>query len=120
LQRETDSYFKTWGAAMSGFYQSRSLVTSIFLLHPMYVVSFGASKQILKTKVSIKLSIIDPFRLQKARVTAVHEDINVLVKNRLHNRRAGLTCTCRFSKGENVQQSRRNGSAQEEQNRIGK
>jgi hypothetical protein len=113
-------FAKTWGAEMSGFYQSRALVTSMFLLDPMYVVSFGASKQILKTKGSIKLSIIDPFRLQKARVIALHEDIDVLVKSRWDNRRVGLTFTYRFSKGENVQQSRRNGSAQEEQNRIGK
>jgi outer membrane receptor protein involved in Fe transport len=113
-------FAKTWGAEMSGFYQSRSLVTSMFLLDPMYVVSFGASKQIMKTKGSIKLSIIDPFRLQKVGVTALHEDIDVLVQNRWDNRRVGLTFTYRFSKGENVQQSRRNGSAQDEQNRIGK
>lgn len=113
-------FAKTWGAEVSGWYQSRSLMTSMFLLDHMYMMSFGASKQIMKTKGSIKLSVIDPFLWQKARVTAAHGDIDVLVNNRWDNRRVGLTFTYRFSKGENVQQSRRNGSAQEEANRIGK
>lgn len=113
-------FAKTWGAEVSGFYNSRNLMTSMFLLDHMYMMSFGASKQIMKNKGSLKLSIVDPFLWQKARVTAVHGDIDVLVNNRWDNRRVGLTFTYRFSKGENVQQSRRNGSAQEEANRIGK
>lgn len=113
-------FAKTWGAELSGWYNSRNLITSMFVLDQMYMMSFGASKQILKTKGSIKLSVIDPFRWQKVRVTAEHGDIDVLVNNRWDNRRVGLTFTYRFSKGENVQQSRRNGGAQEEANRIGK
>lgn len=113
-------FAKTWGAEVSGFYQSKSLVTSMFVVDPIYVVSFGASKQILKNKGSLKLSVVDPFRIQKVRVAIKHDNLDMVVKNLWDNRRVGLTFTYRFSKGENVNQRRRTGSAQEEESRIGK
>lgn len=60
-------FAKTWGAEMIGFYQSRSPVISMFLLDPMYVVSFGASMQIIKTKGSLNLasSILPACKKQK-------------------------------------------------------
>lgn len=111
-------FAKTWGTEVSGFYQSKMLATSMFLIKPMYVVSFGVSKQILKTKGSLKLSIIDPFRIQKSDVTINHSNIDMLVTNRWDNRRVGLTFTYRFSKGQAVQQRRRTSGAQDEQNRV--
>ncbi|HTF30797.1 MAG TPA: outer membrane beta-barrel family protein, partial [Flavitalea sp.] len=110
-------FAKTWGAEMSGFYQSKSLVTSMFIIDPMYVISFGFSKQIMKTKGMLKLSVIDPFRLQKVDVHINHSNIDMIVTNRWDNRRVGLTFTYRFSKGQNVQQRKRTSSSQEEQNR---
>jgi hypothetical protein len=111
-------FAKTWGAEMSGFYQSKTLATSMFVIDPMYVVSFGFSKQILKTKGSLKLSIIDPFRLQKTDVYINHSNINMLVTNRWDNRRVGITFSYRFSKGQAVQQRKRTTGAQDEQNRV--
>lgn len=112
-------FAKSWGAEMSGFYQSKSLVTSMFIIDPIYVLSFGFSKQIMKTKGMVKLSVIDPFRLQKVDVHINHSNIDMLVTNRWDNRRVGLTFTYRFSKGQNVQQRKRTSSSQEEQNRVG-
>jgi outer membrane receptor protein involved in Fe transport len=112
-------FAKTWGAEFSGWYQSKSLMTSMFIIDPMYVLSFGASKQILKNKGTLRLSIVDPFRLQKAVVDVQHSNIDMLVYNRWDNRRVGLTFTYRFSKGQAVQQRRQTGGAQDEQNRIG-
>src|SRR6218665_413720 len=112
-------FAKTWGAEFSGWYQSKSLVTSMFILDPMYVLSFGASKQILKSKGSLRLSVVDPFRLQKANVNVNHSNIDMLVTNRWDNRRVGLTFTYRFSKGQAVQQRRQTGGAADEQKRIG-
>jgi hypothetical protein len=112
-------FAKTWGAEVSGFYQSRSLMTSMFIIDPIYVLSFGASKQILKNKGSLRLSIIDPFRLQKANVWIRHDNIDMLVTNRWDNRRVGLTFTYRFAKGQAVQQRRQTGGASDEQKRIG-
>ena len=112
-------FAKTWGAEVSGFYQSRSLMTSMFILDPIYVVSFGASKQVMKGKGSLKLSVIDPFKLQKVTVDVAHDNIDMLVKNVWDNQRVGLTFTYRFSKGQAVQQRRRASGVQEEQNRAG-
>lgn len=111
-------FLKTWGAEASGFYQSKTLATSMFVIKPIYVVSFGFSKQILNNKGSLKLSVIDPFRIQKTDVLINHSNINMYVTNRWDNRRVGLTFTYRFSKGQNVQQRRRTTGAQEEQNRV--
>jgi hypothetical protein len=104
---------------MSGFYQSKTLATSMFVIDPMYVISFGFSKQILKTKGMVKLSVVDPFRLQKTDVSINHSNINMFVTNRWDNRRVGVTFTYRFSKGQAVQQRRRTSGAQDEQSRAG-
>lgn len=113
-------FAKTWGAEVSGFYQSRQLTTSVFVIDPIYAINFGASKQILKNKGTIRLSVIDPFQLQKVDVHIDHGNIDMTVLNTWDNRRVGLTFTYRFSKGQAVQQRKRSsGSAQDEQNRIG-
>lgn len=112
-------FAKTWGAEVSGWYQSKNLYTSMFVLDPMYVISFGASKQILNKKGSLKLSVIDPFRLQRSDVNINHGNIDMKVYNTWDNRRVGLTFTYRFSKGQNVQQRKQSGSSQEELKRIG-
>ncbi|MET0466456.1 MAG: outer membrane beta-barrel family protein [Chitinophagaceae bacterium] len=129
LQKEIFGYFfnvnnqfkfaKTWGAEVSGFYQSRFLYTSMFIIEPMGVISFGASKQILNNKGSLKLSINDAFFLQKSNVDIRHGNINMRVENSWDNRRVGLTFTYRFSKGQAVQQRKQSGSSQDEQRRIG-
>jgi|SRR6218665_603468 len=129
LKTDVNAYFfnfnnqfkfaKTWGAEVSGWYQSKTLYTSMFILDPIYVISFGASKQILKNKGSLKLSVIDPFRLQRSDVNINHSNIDMRVYNTWDNRRVGLTFTYRFSKGQTVQQRKQSGSSQDEQRRIG-
>lgn len=112
-------FAKTWGAEFSGWYQSKSLMTSMFVIDPMYILSFGASKQVLKNKGTIRLSIVDPFRLQKADVNIQHGNIDMFVHNTWDNRRVGLTFTYRFSKGQAVQQRRQTGGSADEQRRVG-
>jgi outer membrane receptor protein involved in Fe transport len=113
-------FAKTWSAEVSGFYRSRALETGMFLIEPMGVISFGFGKQILKNKGSLKLSITDPFYIQKAKVFIDFGNIDAVVLNKWDNRRIGLTFTYRFSKGEGAQaQRKRASSAQEEQNRVG-
>ncbi len=109
----------TWGAEISGFYQGKALETSMFIIDPMYQLSFGASKQIMKKKATLKLSVIDPFEFQKVNVKVVHDNIDMFVTNRWDNRRVSLTFSWRFSKGQSVQQRKGSGSAQDEQRRIG-
>ena len=113
-------FAKTWSAEVSGFYRSRALETGMFLVEPMGVISFGFGKQFLKNKGSLKLSITDPFYIQKAKVFIDFGNIDAMVLNKWDNRRIGLTFSYRFSKGEGAQaQRKRASSAQEEQNRVG-
>ncbi len=112
-------FAKTWGAEFSGWYQSKSLITSMFVLEQMYVLNFGFSKQVLKNKGTLRLSVQDPFRMQKADVGINHSNIDMRVLNYWDNRRVGLTFTYRFSKGQSVQQRRQTGGATDEQKRIG-
>ncbi|TDH20669.1 TonB-dependent receptor [Segetibacter sp. 3557_3] len=112
-------FAKTWTAEVTGFYRTRSQETGMFLIEPMGVVSFGFGKQLLKNKASLKLSVTDPFYIQRTTVIIDYGNIDAVVYNRWDNRRVGLTFTYRFSKGENIQQRRKSSSAQEEQNRVG-
>lgn len=113
-------FAKTWIAEVNGFFRTNTLETGMFLIRPMGVVSFGLSKQVLKTKGTLKLNIYDPFYLQQARVVIDYQNIDAYVTNRWDNRRVGINFTYRFSKGQNApQQRKRTSSAQEEQNRVG-
>lgn len=113
-------FAKTWSAEVSGFYRSKSQDAGMIVAEPMGVVSFGASKQILKGKGTLRLNVSDPFYIQKFRGYTVFDDINLHVNNSWDNRCVGLSFTYRFSKGQNAQpQRRRTGSAQDEQNRVG-
>jgi outer membrane receptor protein involved in Fe transport len=111
---------KTWGAEASGFYRSKMQDGGLIIAEPMGVVSFGFSKQILKTKGTIKLALNDPFYIQKFRGYTKFGAIDTRIYARWDNRRVGLTFTYRF--GSNQQagpQRRKTGSAAEEQNRVG-
>ncbi len=112
-------FAKTWTAEVTGFYRTRSQETGLFLIEPMGVVSFGFGKQILKNKANLKLSVTDPFYIQRTTVIINYGNIDALVHNKWDNRRIGLTFTYRFNKGENIQQRRKSSSAQEEQKRVG-
>ena len=110
---------KGWGAEVSGFYRTKILASGIIVARPMGVISFGVSKQILKTKGTLRLNISDPFYIQKFRGYTLFDNIDARIRSRWDNRRLGLTFSYRFSKGQNVQASRRNNASQEEQNRVG-
>ena len=111
---------KTWSAELSGFYRSKMLDAAMMVAEPMGVVSCGFSKQVLKTKGTVKINIIDPFYIQKFRGTTQHGPIDVNIKSQWDNRRVGFTFVYRF--GTQQQQAaprRRSGSATDEQNRVG-
>jgi hypothetical protein len=111
---------KGWGAEVSGFYRSKILSSGIIIGEPMGVVSFGASKQILKGKGAIRLNLTDPFWIQYFKGYTKFGNIDTRINSRWDNRRYSITFTWRFSKGQNQPQiRRRTTSSQDEQNRIG-
>jgi outer membrane receptor protein involved in Fe transport len=111
---------KGWGAEVSGFYRTSMQEGGIIVSKPMGVLSFGASKQVLNGKGTVKLNITDPFYLQYFRGYTKFGDIDAEITSRWDNRRVGLGFTYRFGKMQNNQPSRRKtGSSQDEQNRVG-
>ncbi|MGV3529779.1 MAG: outer membrane beta-barrel protein [Flavisolibacter sp.] len=113
-------FAKTWTGELSGFYRSTAQETGMFVIRPMGVFSVGLGKQLLQNKANVKINVYDPFYIQKAKVDIRFGNIDAFVKNQWDNRRAALSFTYRFSKGQNAQgPRRRTGSSQEEQSRVG-
>ncbi len=111
---------KGWGAEMSGFYRSKTQDAGVIVSKPMGVISFGASKQILNNKGSLKLNLTDPLWIQKFSGYTKFGNIDAVIKSKWDNRRVGITFSYRFGKTAQQQaQRRRAGSAQDEQNRAG-
>ena len=110
---------KGWGGEVSGFYRMRMQDGGLMVANPMGVISFGASKQVLKTKGTLRLSVVDPFYIQKFNGLTKFGEIDTEIHSEWDNRRVSLNFTYRFGKLQNNTPRRRTGSAQEEQNRVG-
>ena len=104
---------------MTGFYRARG-VDQLSINEPMYVLSFGGQKQVMKGKGTVRLNLRDPFWLQRYKGRTEYDVIDTRVQNRWDNRQVTASFTYRF--GKNGQQNaprRRNSASQEEQNRVG-
>ncbi|MES2646783.1 MAG: outer membrane beta-barrel protein [Bacteroidota bacterium] len=113
-------FAKTWGAEVSGFYRSTTQDAGIIIAKPMGVINFAFSKQILKNKGSLKLTISDPFWIQRFSGYTRFDNIDAVIKSKWDNRRVGLTFVYRFGKQMQQAPRRRNTSAAaEEQQRVG-
>ncbi|MDQ6755861.1 MAG: TonB-dependent receptor [Bacteroidota bacterium] len=107
-----------WSTELSGFYRSKGIEGQI-VANPIWQVSTGIQKQILKTKGSLKFSVSDVFNSQKFTGTVNYQDIDVVIKNSGDRRRAALTFTYRFGKPiKNQPPRRRTGGTSDEENRI--
>jgi hypothetical protein len=105
---------------LSGFYRARG-VDQLNINEPMYMVSFGGQKQVMKGKGTLRLNLRDPFWLQRYKGKTVYDLVDSRISNKWDNRQVTLGLTYRF--GKNTQQApaskRRTGASQEEQNRVG-
>ena len=109
---------KGWSGEVSGWFNSRQLVSSAIVMKPMGTFSFGAGKQILKSKGTLRLNIRDPFYITSFRgITDLDKGIT-LIHNKWDNRRATLTFTYRFGKDNNQPSRRRNSASDDETNRV--
>ncbi len=109
---------KGWGGEVSGFYRSK-MQEGLMIAYPMGVVSFGASKQVLKSKGTLKLNVIDPFYIQKFKGVTQFGNIDTQIHSEWDNRRVSFNFTYRFGKMQNNAPRRKAASSQEEQNRVG-
>ena len=104
---------------MSGFYRARG-VNQLNIDEPMYMISFGAQKQVLKGKGTLRLNLRDPFWLQRYKGKTEYDIVDSRIQNKWDNRQVTTTFTYRF--GKNGQQNaprKRSSASQDEQNRVG-
>jgi len=111
---------KGWGAEISGFYRTKGLEGVIFI-KPIGQVSAGFSKQVLKDKGNIRLSIRDIFASQVPKGYSKYSNVDVTFKNINDSRAVSLSFTWRFNKGKlKATGSKKAGGAAEEQGRVKK
>lgn len=105
---------------ITGFYRAKG-VNNLNIDEPMYLLSFGAQKQVLKGKGTVRLNLRDPFWIQRYSGKTQYDIVDSRIKNKWDNRQVTATFTYRFGKSSQQNQSnrRRNGASQDEQNRVG-
>jgi outer membrane receptor protein involved in Fe transport len=111
---------KGFNLELSGFYRAKG-VEQLNISEPMYQMSLGGQKTIMKGKGTLRLNVRDPFAWQQYRGFTKYSTIDVKIRNRFDARQVTATFTYRF--GKNNQQTppprRRNSATQDEQNRVG-
>jgi iron complex outermembrane recepter protein len=111
---------KGFTAELSGFYRGKG-VEQLTINEPIYQISIGGQKNILKNKATIRLNVRDPFAWQQYRGLTEYGNIYAKIHSRFDARSVTATFTYRF--GKNNQQAppprRRTNATQDEQNRVG-
>ena len=111
-------FAKTWSAEISGFMRTPGL-ESVIHTKTFGMVSLGLSKQVMKNKGTVRLNVRDVFKTQVFRGQSKYSNIDASFQERRDSRVANLGFTYRFNKGKVNQRKRSNGSANDEQSRVG-
>jgi len=110
---------KGYSGEVSGFYRHKA-INNLTEMEPVYQVSFGAQKQILKGKGTLRVNVRDPFAWQKFEGLTKYGRVDGNFLARPDIRQLTATFTWRFGQnGQQNQPRRRNSSSQDEQNRVG-
>lgn len=108
---------KTVNAELGGFYRTKG-VDGVFSIRGLGMVNAGISKQIMKGKGSVRISVRDLFWTQKIDGTSRFSNIDAAFQQTRDSRVFSANFTYRFSKGKSNGQKRRTGGASDEQSRI--
>jgi outer membrane receptor protein involved in Fe transport len=112
------SFKKGWKAELTGFYNTKDLVSSNIVAEPMGMFSLGGSKTMLKNKGTVKVNVRDPFYLMHFNGTTDLNGFVADIHSKWDNRRLIVTFVYRFGKTNGQQQQRKRSGAEEEQNRV--
>ena len=113
------TFKKGWTAELSGFYRHKAL-NGLTHMEPIYQMSVGVQKQIMKGKGTLRFNFRDPFAWQKFEGRNTYGLVDGGFISRPDTRQLTGTFTWRFGKtGQQNQPRRRNSSSQDEQNRVG-
>lgn len=108
---------KTWGAEVGGFYRTAS-VDGVFQINGFGMLNMGLSKQVMKGKGSVRMSVRDLLWTQKIDGHISYSNIDAAFQQVRDSRLVTIGFNYRFSKGKVNGQKRRTGGASEEQNRV--
>jgi iron complex outermembrane recepter protein len=113
-------FAKTWTAELGGFYRT-SGIEGVLLIKPMGMLNVGLSKQMMKNKGTVRLNVRDIFYTQKTSAVVKYGNVDATFQESRDSRVVNLGFTYRFSKGKlnGGPKKRTNGSANDEQNRVG-
>lgn len=109
---------KGWSAELSGFYNTKNLEGQ-FTIAPFGQVAAGVSKQILKSKGSLKLNIRDIFFTQVIKGDIRYGNVREHFVQKHDTRVVNLAFTWCFGKQFKENSRRSNGGSAEEQRRVG-
>ena len=113
------TFKKGWTAELSGMYRHKAL-GGLTRMEPIYQMSVGVQKQVLKGKGTLRFNIRDPFAWQKFEGRNTYGMVDGGFLARPDMRQVTGTFTWRFGKtGQQNHPRRRNSSSQDEQNRVG-
>ena len=113
------TFKKGWSAELSGMYRHKAL-GGLTRMEPIYQMSFGFQKQVMKGKGTLRFNVRDPFAWQKFQGRNTYGMVDGGFRARPDIRQVTGTFTWRFGKnGQQNQARRRNSSSQDEQNRVG-
>jgi iron complex outermembrane recepter protein len=109
---------KGWSAELSGFYRTKGLEGVIFI-KPIGQVNAGFSKQVMKTKGTVRVNFRDIFAGNMFRGYSKYGNVDAKFKDVNDSRAVSLSFTWRFNKGKmNGGGQRKKGGADDEQNRV--
>ena len=113
------TFKKGWSAELSGMYRHKAL-GGLTRMEPIYQMSIGVQKQVMKGKGTLRFNVRDPFAWQQFEGRNTYGLVDGGFRARPDIRQVTGTFTWRFGKnGQQNQQRRRNSSSQDEQNRVG-
>ncbi len=113
------NFGKGFTGELSGFYRYKT-VNSLTKMEPVYQMSVGLQKQVMKGKGTVRLNIRDPFAWQKFEGLNKYGLVDGTFLARPDIRQVTTTFTWRF--GKNTQQAqprRRSSGSEDEQSRVG-
>ena len=108
---------KGWAAELSAFYNTRD-VEAQFVIKPLYAVSAGVSKQVMKGQGTLKLNVRDIFFSQVVDGRISYQNVVEHFIQSRDSRVGTLSFSWRFGKPLKQQVPHRNNGATEEQNRV--
>jgi iron complex outermembrane receptor protein len=115
---EQFQFSKTWSGEISGFFRTQG-IEGVIHAKPFGMMSMGVSKQVMKNKGTVRLNVRDVFKTQYFRGESKYSNVDAAFQERNDSRVVNLGFSYRFSKGKVNQRKRSNGSANDEQNRVG-